>query len=195
MAYLGSEDKELASAAKVARDALITLESADVNFLQAKRHFRAVQMARGFQPVGSPGQKGGGKKGKRRKGKGRSKDFKGGKDSFYADDWYDWEAEAWAAYPEYADDAYVASAGLRCADCSRLGHANSSAVLPSPRTSCSLEKRLWQGLQRWEERQKGRWQRQERPQSPTHCASRSWILRHACWRHALLHAMAGLHIV
>ena len=89
VAYIAGDDKELASAAKAARDALITLEAADVNFLQAKRHFRAVQMARGFQRVDSPGFKGGGKKGKRRKGKGRGKDSKGGKDSFYADERYD----------------------------------------------------------------------------------------------------------
>ena len=74
VAYIAGDDKELASAARAARDALVTLEAADVNFLQAKRHFRAVQKSRGFKRVESPGFKGGGRKGKRRfKGKGRSK--------------------------------------------------------------------------------------------------------------------------
>ena len=87
-----------------------------------------MQKSRGFQRVESPGFKGGGKKGKRRfKGKGRGKDSKGGKDSFYADEWYDWDAEAWVAWSEYGDDAYTAEAGLRCGDCGRLGHANSSS--------------------------------------------------------------------
>ncbi len=134
------------------RDALTELENADMNFIQAKRHFRAVQQMRGYS---SPGRKGKSKKGKGKGSFGKGKSGKGfgfgaprpkgfhGKgsslssspappdDGYYGwhdDGWSaDWSQAEWQEDAAWAEDAMAAgSAAVRCSDCSRLGHPNAS---------------------------------------------------------------------
>ena len=48
-AYMADEDKDLAEAAKKAKEAYVAYEGAYMNFMQAKRQFRATQKGRGFR--------------------------------------------------------------------------------------------------------------------------------------------------
>ncbi len=138
--YSKSEDKELAAAAKAAHDAYAALESADMNFVQAQRHFRAVQRSRGFKGPSKDGGKKGGKKGGKRRGKfGKASSSKGdfGKPSdgymadpyAWGDSWSEGWSDGWHDAPwSQEEDALAAQYGVRCSDCGRLGHSNAGSA-------------------------------------------------------------------